>query len=105
MESKLWSDRTQERASRSLRQALSDIRDQLGLHADLLGADRVDVWLDTARVETDLEPGCRFRQAGRDFLEGFDVRDDSFEDWLRDMRQQHPVEHLAAPLPKAKSDS
>ncbi|MCV6597769.1 MAG: hypothetical protein OIF40_11910, partial [Mangrovicoccus sp.] len=46
-----------------------------------------------------------FRQAGRDFLEGFDVRDDSFEDWLRDMRQQHPVEHLAAPLPKAKSDS
>ncbi|MGQ0567065.1 MAG: hypothetical protein ACT4OK_18645 [Gemmobacter sp.] len=84
---KLWSDRAPEQASGSLRQALTDIRAALGLHSDVLGADRQKVWLDGARVavETTEAPSP-------EFLEGIDVRDPEFSIWLRleRLRRQTP---------------
>lgn len=86
LEARLWSDRGQEQASGSLRQTLMTIRSALGEHASLLGSDRNDVWLDAKRVETDLESPAA--NSGREVLEGLDVRDDAFEDWLRELRSR-----------------
>ncbi|MBF9032530.1 hypothetical protein HKCCE3408_19195 [Rhodobacterales bacterium HKCCE3408] len=84
IESRLWSDRGAEQASGSLRQALMQIRRALGPHSDRLGADREDVWIEG--MELDLDADTAALQAGREFLEGFDIPDDAFEDWLRQER-------------------
>lgn len=85
---RLWSDRSQEQALGSLRQSLSDLRRALG--ADWRRYLRIDgfnvavnldtVWVDALALREEgafgIEP-----EAG-EFLEGIDVRDDEFEDWL-----------------------
>lgn len=89
LEARLWSDRGAEQASGSLRQALMEIRKALGRGgAAALVTDR-----DTVRlmgVETDLEQdresATRALQSGREFLEGIDITDQAFEDWLREER-------------------
>lgn len=108
LESQLWSDRAPAQASGSLRQALIEIRTALGEHADLLGSNRLEVWLEAGRIETDLEPGTAFRQAHREPLESLDVRDEAFEDWMRAFRarfetEAEPRPPVAAPTPLPKS--
>jgi tetratricopeptide (TPR) repeat protein len=88
LEARLWSDRGAEQASGSLRQALMEIRKSLGAEADCLEADRDTVRL--SGVTTDLEQthaaAVQALQSGREFLEGIDIIDQAFEDWLRDER-------------------
>lgn len=88
LEARLWSDRGPEQASGSLRQALMEIRKALGAEADRLEADRDSVRL--TGVTTDLEQNpvaaATALQSGREFLEGIDIIDQAFEDWLRDER-------------------
>jgi DNA-binding SARP family transcriptional activator len=88
LEARLWSDRGAEQASGSLRQALMEIRKSLGAEADCLEADRDTVRLSGAT--TDLEQNhaaaVQALQSGREFLEGIDIIDQAFVDWLRDER-------------------
>jgi hypothetical protein len=89
LEDKLWSDRGPEQASASLRQTLSEIRRGLASYPGLLLADRSTVALARDRISTDLadphdEPGGL-----HEFLEGIDVSDPEFEDWLRTMRSRY----------------
>lgn len=88
LEARLWSDRGPEQASGSLRQALMEIRKALGAEADRLEAERASVRL--SGVVTDLEQdrveAASALQSGREFLEGIDIIDQAFEDWLRDER-------------------
>ncbi|MCU0826385.1 MAG: tetratricopeptide repeat protein [Tabrizicola sp.] len=90
LEARLWSDRGAEQASGSLRQALMEIRKALGAEADCLEADRDTVRL--SGVATDLErdqaAAVQALQSGREFLEGIDIIDQAFEDWLREERQR-----------------
>lgn len=90
LESRLWSDRGGEQASGSLRQALMEIRRALGPDADLLVADRESVSFPGLGTDLDDDPETARRALaeGRDFLEGLDVGDDEFEDWLRTERQR-----------------
>ena len=91
---KLWSDRGDDQASASLRQALLDIRTALGPEAGrALSADKHTVTLDLGAVGVDVlrmaHPGnsaVALRQA-ENFLEGIDVRDPEFEEWLMLERQ------------------
>ncbi len=92
LESRLWSDRGPEQASGSLRQALTEIRRHLGPDRTLLLADREEVMLqaDAFLVDLDSEPEAT-RQAlgqGRELLEGLDVRDGEFQNWLCDERRR-----------------
>lgn len=88
LEARLWSDRGAEQASGSLRQALREIRKALGATSFRLESDRDMVRL--TGVETDLErdraAAAQALASGREFLEGIDILDPAFEDWLRDER-------------------
>jgi hypothetical protein len=91
---KLWSDKDEHQGSASLRQALLEIRQALGpFHARVLTADRQSVRLDLSGVDVDrlrlaADPrGLRALLEGRDaatldFLEGINIDDPEFEDWL-----------------------
>lgn len=91
---KLWSDRPEDQACASLRQALLDIRKCLGDARDILVADKNTVSLRMDRVRLDIdEILTEGHTTGNDelaaehFLEGVDVRDPEFEEWLTLERQ------------------
>lgn len=88
LEGKLWSDRAPEQASGSLRQALMELRRALGGSADLVLADRDSVCLAavSTEIETDPTAATEALRAGREFLEGIDIADAAFQDWLREER-------------------
>lgn len=94
---KLWSDRGEEQSAASLRQALVDVRKSLGPMSDrIIISDNHTVSLDLGRVTVDalqlIDPA---RQPDRDvqletrpeLLEGLDIGDPEFEEWLTLERQ------------------
>ena len=95
---KLWSDRGEVQGAASLRQALVEIRKALGPAADqLLVTDNHTVSFDLSRISVDvfelLSAGSEGPQSalgtrnGQEFLEGFDIGDPEFEEWLTLERQ------------------
>lgn len=80
----LWSDRGDEQARGSLRQALSGLRHDLGDDATkALLVTHDDVILNPEHVVVEsLSPGD-------EFLEGLQINDPAFDEWLRDERQGH----------------
>lgn len=90
LETRLWSDRGAEQASGSLRQALTELRKTLGPLAVHLQSDRDCVSLSGFVTDLDQDPEAA-RQAlahGREFLEGIDIIDAAFCDWLTEERQR-----------------
>jgi DNA-binding SARP family transcriptional activator len=102
LQSLLWSDRDEAQASSSLRQALSALRRSLGNgEASPLKVTGAEVTLDPAAIAvdaaafevlsaskdlSDLEAATNLVQG--ELLEGLDVRDQAFEDWLLLERQR-----------------
>lgn len=83
----MWSDRGAAQAAGSLRQCLVQLRKVLPDPDGLLETNRRTVRLDLERVNIVMDPG-------QDLLEGMDLRDEAFEEWLRDSRmrtQPHAV--------------
>lgn len=100
LEARLWSDRGQEQASGSLRQALTELRKALGPLAGHLKSDRDCVALTDFSTDLLRDPVAA-RQAlcnGRDFLEGIDIIDAAFCQWLAEERQRLAHE-VAATVP------
>ncbi|MER8729722.1 hypothetical protein [Mesorhizobium sp. M0323] len=90
LQSKLWSTRGEEQGAASLRQELSEVRKSLRRAGiDLISTDRDVVRLDVASIGIDLNDPPE-GSATRDLLEGLDIRDPEFEDWLREQRSQWP---------------
>jgi tetratricopeptide (TPR) repeat protein len=113
LESKLWSDRGPEQASGSLRQSLMELRKALGPAADLVTADRDSIMLGLVSTDIDTDPNVArdALSAGREFLEGIDIVDPAFLDWLREERARlnailglapppvpPPADHAAIPF-------
>ncbi|WP_425051978.1 hypothetical protein [Psychromarinibacter sp. S121] len=87
----LWSDRGEEQARGSLRQELTALRRVLP--DGVLDANRQQVWLTPSALACDAT-------GGGDFLEGFDLPSEGFEDWLRDTRATfEPAVEDPAPVP------
>ncbi|TYC51318.1 hypothetical protein FMN50_22525 [Rhodobacterales bacterium] len=94
LKDKLWSDRSPPQASASLRQALHEAKKALSkLSCDILTADKQNislnlesVWIDIHHPESFLESGDQDPQAHQ-FLEGIDIQDPEFEDWLTNERR------------------
>ncbi len=86
IEDKLWSTFGPEQAGANLRQALSKIRASLGHEAGVLCADRLTISLSEALLDVDLLVEVVPSDERTELLEGLDVRDPEFEDWLRQER-------------------
>lgn len=93
---KLWSDRSEEQAGASLRQALLDARRVLGnLGVEIILADKKSISLNLSKINIDTESlilldddsAVLERALNEDLLEGMDIRDPEFEDWLTLERQ------------------
>lgn len=89
----LWSDRAPKQAAGSLRQALHDLKRGLGAHSEAVIATRGFVALDPASVRL-VERGDA-PASEMEFLMGMDVRDEEFNDWLREMRAHFDKETRA----------
>ncbi|WP_436398832.1 hypothetical protein [Roseobacter sp. S98] len=77
----LWSDSAPERARANLRQLLHALRQTCGADFDAVfctDRDTVGLLPEASRIENNV-PGV--------FLEGIDLAEEGFEDWLRDQRQ------------------
>ncbi len=74
----LWGDRGEVQARASLRQELSVLR--RALPDDVFDANRQQVWLVPGKVVVD-------QSGDGEVLQGFDIRAEAFEDWLRQERQ------------------
>jgi TolB-like protein len=101
LQDKLWSDRPQEQGSASLRQEVSALR-RLFREAgvDILSIDREVLRLDLAAVARDIDDPSA-PTWGQDLLEGLDIRDSEFEDWLRTERMRFDAAPAPAPAPAA----
>ena len=77
LQDKLWSDRGPEQAAGSLRQAVYELRQCLGPAAAALHADRRAIALDPARITLEVA-----RDGDGEYLEGIDIGDPEFEQWL-----------------------
>lgn len=102
LQDKLWSDRAPEQGSASLRQSLTEIRRVLGDDKQCLEADHQSVSLVADLVsinwgDQDELHGSTCEHAPYELLEGLDIRDPEFEDWLRDQRQQFVNRPTVAP--------
>jgi TolB-like protein len=99
LQDKLWSDRPQEQGSASLRQELSALRRlfrEAGL--DILDIEREVLRLDLGAVARDIDDPSA-PTWGQDLLEGLDIRDSEFEDWLRSERMRLDAAPAPEPAP------
>ncbi|MFN7002455.1 MAG: transcriptional regulator [Roseinatronobacter sp.] len=92
---KLWSQSDETRSSTSLRQSLFELRRDLGPKAeaaldittDTVGLNSSRVWVDVTEVQRD---AALFSRLGlteeTELLEGLDIGDPEFEDWLQAAR-------------------
>ncbi len=102
LQERLWSQSDSTRAAASLRQTLTAIRRDLGDLAEIVSATRQSVSLDASQITTDWNkdsiPG-----ESEEFLEGLDIPDPEFSDWLNGMRGGTSVLHapISAPAQRA----
>ncbi|SMO53378.1 SARP family transcriptional regulator [Paracoccus laeviglucosivorans] len=82
----LWSDRSKQQGSDSLRQMLRELRGSLASERDILLTGVGWVGLDPERLRIDLTPVYDAGGAPIEFAADIDVPDPEFESWLRDMR-------------------
>lgn len=88
----LWSDRAPPQAAASLRQALSVLRRRLNINSELVCANSEFVWLTAGIIRCDVDSDFHVTSStsqhlvGVELLDGMDVRDAAFDDWLRDIR-------------------
>lgn len=109
LQDKLWSTFPQTHGRDSLKKALTALRRRFGPdHEDMIRTNGMMVCLDMTRIRCDLfECTSAPNQMRRPFLEGIDVKDDEFNDWLSMQRARWDVapepqtggEDRGAPLP------
>lgn len=83
LRSLLWEDSGDKHAAGSLRQMLRSLKKELGSAHPMIAADRYTVWLEPAAFACTKEP-C---MDSHTLLQGFDIRGEAFEDWLREKRE------------------
>ncbi|MFT3972311.1 MAG: hypothetical protein QM699_02315 [Amaricoccus sp.] len=104
VQDKLWSERSQEQGAASLRTELSALRRNFtAAGVDILDCGRDKLQLDLARVYLDTHDSANVA-VGDDLLEGLDIGDPEFEEWLRTERMRYDApEGLDAPPPRPRT--
>lgn len=92
IQDKLWSDRADPQGAASLRQSLAEIRRKFGPNKNCLVSDHFTVGLNHNLISIDIDTYNVTTDSATkghiELLEGMDVRDPEFEDYLRQMRRQ-----------------
>jgi len=103
VQDKLWSERGPENGAASLRQEISAMRRAFkAARVDILVGDRDTLRLDRNLVHLDTDDSSILVH-GEDLLEGLDIRDPEFEDWLRTERMRYAApEGLDGPPPRPR---
>ena len=83
LQSLLWSESDDSQGAGSLRQELARLKRLLG---SAIQSDRIDIWLDAEQFDFD-HLGPMPTPANAELLQGIDIEDEAFEDWLRAQRQ------------------
>lgn len=89
LKDRLWSTKSERQAAASLRQAIYGIRKALGPYKEMIYTSGSVVCVDTSKVTIDInDPDWNLTNRAElpDFLEGIDIEDAEFEEWLRDHR-------------------
>ncbi|MDI1266176.1 MAG: hypothetical protein PS018_23275 [bacterium] len=87
VQDKLWGSRAKEQGAASLRQCVAEIRKALGDARDCLVTDNYILALDPRLFKTDLDHDADTDpEPGSELLEGLDIGEEGFEEWLRDQR-------------------
>ncbi|WP_316165495.1 MULTISPECIES: hypothetical protein [unclassified Bradyrhizobium] len=100
IQDRLWGSRGKEQGAASLRQSLTEIRKALADCRSLLCADSFVISLDPKLFETDIaryataSPQQEMAPPQGELLEGFDIAEEEFEDWLREERARFQM-HVA----------
>lgn len=100
LQDRLWSRSTPERGAASLRQTLRQIRQAMGPWSSIFGSDRKAIWLNAARIKSDWPSKVHCAE----FLEGLDVDDPEFDEWLRTVRGDTSSTSRTAARPNNPSD-
>ena len=92
LQANLWSEGDAGKAAGSLRSRLHDLRGALGDYSDIIDADRSTLQIDLSRVNLDLHSMTSLEwlksvTTGTEFLEGIDIGDNEFNNWLLEQRQ------------------
>src|SRR5260370_34594898 len=88
VQDRLWGSRGREQGAASLRQSLAEIRKALGDERACLLADNYILSLDPNLFETDIDREALLgREQDSELLEGLDIAEEGFEDWLRGQGQ------------------
>lgn len=84
----LWSDRMQVQGRASLRKALSELRSSIGPESsEILQSSSSRIFLNMSRIQCYFEPPNELAKLRKpEFLEGLDIKDPVFNDWLQTMR-------------------
>lgn len=85
LQDKLWGDRGPAQAAASLRQSLTTLRSILNNTGDVICADRTWVWLEPNKLNFDHLSADEYGE----ILRGFDLREEGFNDWLRETRSSY----------------
>lgn len=105
----LWGSRGREQAAGSLRQCLVEIRRALGPEAALLVSDNTMVALDADHFECNLHTAgsgpASLRTTAEHLLDGLDIREKAFSNWIRDKRREWAETHGAPAGPPAEAPS
>lgn len=104
LEATLWSDRQAKEAGQSLRTALGALRLALGGATSPVNSNRASIWLAQGTVLPDV---CEraLTAADPEILEGLDIRDEAFNDWLVQFRAEKNATRSASSTAVAASTS
>lgn len=84
LQDKLWGERGPAQGAASLRQSLNSLRAVFNRGAEIVCTDRTWVWLEPRHLSFDHEmPGAQ-----GEVLRGFDLREEGFNEWLREARSE-----------------
>ena len=93
LKNKLWSDRSEDQASSSLRQCLSEIKKGLGNFADVLSTTQKNVSLDTQLFTFNRLGISNLNATGIEILEDLDaIKDPKFRQWVDALRVELKTE-------------
>lgn len=90
LQAKLWSDRSPDQASGSLRQEVAQVR-------KILATAGIGLVSDRHRIALDLDSVAIQSDGPNEFLEGLDVRDSEFDLWLVTERMRRDTDNQHAP--------